>query len=228
MLLEPIGASSGCSGTSTQCCCLPPTPLLAAAAGALELPGWSCPHTTNSFGRRHSQTYVQEVQPLPTVRKRKQHPLSKRYGYPIGVWCTQYVRIFSKVFFNQTTFNEKLTNWSTINADRMDAMFQGASRFNQDLVRTSGTKTRFLLSLVTLLQASVVESSHTHPFLSSFAVLTTLSGPLSPNKQVSFRHQQSTTNGSHVPRCYTISRQGTSNVGYVAGSKRAEHVSNGT
>jgi Mycoplasma protein of unknown function, DUF285 len=78
---------------------------------------------------------MNQVVRIPTVRGRLMHPLSIKYGYPIGTWCTGNVTRFDLVFANQTTFNLPLQQWRTSSAISMIGMFDGAQAFEQSLVR---------------------------------------------------------------------------------------------
>jgi Mycoplasma protein of unknown function, DUF285 len=72
---------------------------------------------------------------MPKVKDRLRHPLSLKYGYPIGTWCTESVTRFDLVFANQIAFNEPLRSWRTSSATSMIGMFDGAQAFEQTLVR---------------------------------------------------------------------------------------------
>ena len=60
-------------------------------------------------------------------------PVAQKYGWPIGQWCVSNVTDFSKIFFNQTEFNEDISEWDTSQAKNMHGMFEMATRFNQPL-----------------------------------------------------------------------------------------------
>jgi Mycoplasma protein of unknown function, DUF285 len=78
---------------------------------------------------------MNQVMKVPTVKARLTHPLSVKYGYPIGTWCTGNVTRFDLVFANQTAFNQPLQQWRTSSAMSMIGMFDGAQAFEQSLVR---------------------------------------------------------------------------------------------
>jgi Mycoplasma protein of unknown function, DUF285 len=78
---------------------------------------------------------MQQVVKIPKVKDRLGHPLSLKYGYPIGSWCTVSVTRFDLVFANQIAFNEPLRSWRTSMATSMIGMFDGAQAFEQSLVR---------------------------------------------------------------------------------------------
>jgi Mycoplasma protein of unknown function, DUF285 len=81
---------------------------------------------------------MNQVMKVSAIKNRLQHPLSVKYGYPIGTWCTGNVTRFDLVFANQTTFNQPLLQWRTSSAMSMIGMFDGAQAFEQSLVRETG------------------------------------------------------------------------------------------
>jgi Mycoplasma protein of unknown function, DUF285 len=87
---------------------------------------------------------MSQVVRIPRVGDRFMHPLSIKYGYPIGTWCTGNVTRFDLVFANQTAFNQPLQQWRTSSATSMIGMFDGAQAFDQSLVSIAMTGSRTL------------------------------------------------------------------------------------
>ena len=68
--------------------------------------------------------------------------LEQLYGWPIGVWCTQYVQDFSFLFAvdrndelseQLKVFNDDISGWDTSSVVSLDGTFRGTEEFNQDL-----------------------------------------------------------------------------------------------
>jgi surface protein len=59
--------------------------------------------------------------------------IASTYGYPINKWDVSKIQDFSKIFHDNTGFNEDIGLWNVSNATSMEEMFYRASAFNQDL-----------------------------------------------------------------------------------------------
>jgi hypothetical protein len=67
--------------------------------------------------------------------------VAHEYGYPIGSWCVGNITSFANVFSLRgkdlqhlyEEFNEPLDGWDTSSAVSLEAMFDGAQAFNQDI-----------------------------------------------------------------------------------------------
>lgn len=59
--------------------------------------------------------------------------LAGTYGWPIGKWNVSRITNFSRLFWNQRSFNEDICEWDVSNATTLYGMFRGAERFHQDL-----------------------------------------------------------------------------------------------
>ena len=63
----------------------------------------------------------------------RESEVAQRYGWPIGAWNVSQVNDFSRLFEDQSDFNEELNGWDTSRATNMSRMFRGALSFNQPL-----------------------------------------------------------------------------------------------
>jgi hypothetical protein len=64
--------------------------------------------------------------------------LEQTYGLPMGTWCVSNIQDFSGWFSafrnsNAATFNDNIEGWDVSMVSTMNAMFMGATSFDQDL-----------------------------------------------------------------------------------------------
>ncbi|KAL7484283.1 hypothetical protein ACHAW6_009929 [Cyclotella cf. meneghiniana] len=59
--------------------------------------------------------------------------VGKKYGWPIGIWCTSEVTDMSELFQQMTSFNEDLSGWDMSSVTDANHMFNGATSFNGDI-----------------------------------------------------------------------------------------------